>query len=79
LVAHVESLEISEAASGISSRQVEETATGIVEGLSFLGLETTELVRVSPDFGSEVVILLDVRDETPIVEFGCLQSHSSED
>jgi hypothetical protein len=78
-VSHVEAFEISEAASGISSRQAEETATGVVEGLSLLGLETTELVRVSSDFGGEVVVPLDVRDETPVVELGCLQSHGSED
>jgi hypothetical protein len=41
LVSHVEALEISEAASGVSSRQAEETAAGVVEGLSLLGLETT--------------------------------------
>jgi hypothetical protein len=41
LVSHVEALEISEAASGVSSHQAEETAAGIVEGLGLFGLETT--------------------------------------
>jgi hypothetical protein len=78
-VSHVEAFEISEAASGVSSCQAEEAAAGIVEGLSLLGLETTELVRISSDFGGEVVIPLDVCNETPIIKLGHLQSHGSKD